>query len=51
MKNYPGKIPNNAMKAAFQAIDGKPSEFDPLGMYTGIPSDKNDKPIQDSDDL
>jgi hypothetical protein len=25
--------------------------FDPLGSYTGNPADKNDKPIQDADDL
>ena len=25
--------------------------FDPLGSYTGTPADKNDKPIQDADDL
>ena len=24
---------------------------DPQGSYTGIPRDKNDKPVQDADDL
>lgn len=26
-------------------------KFDPNGMYTGTPLDKNDKPEQDADDL
>ncbi len=30
--------------------DGK-SPCDVLGMYTGVPQDENDKPIQDADDL
>ena len=30
--------------------DGK-SVCDPLGMYTGVPEDKYDKPVQDADDL
>ena len=24
---------------------------DPFGSYTGIPADKNEKPVQDADDL
>ncbi len=27
------------------------SNFDPNGSYTGVPVDKNEKPIQDADDL
>lgn len=27
------------------------SETDPLGMYTGVPQDPNDEPVQDADDL
>ena len=27
------------------------SRFDPNGSYTGSPSDPNEKPIQDADDL
>ena len=30
--------------------DGK-SKTDPLGMYTGVPEDENDMPVQDADDL
>ena len=30
--------------------DGK-SDTDPLGMYTGVPEDPYEKPIQDADDL
>ena len=26
-------------------------ETDPLGMYTGVPKDENDVPVQDADDL
>lgn len=26
-------------------------ECDPLGMYTGVPSDPYSKPVQDADDL
>ncbi len=26
-------------------------ESDPLGMYTGVPRDPNEKPVQDADDL
>ena len=28
-----------------------PSETDPLGMYTGVPADRGEKPVQDADDL
>jgi len=27
------------------------SKFDPNGSYTGVPTDKNEKPVQDADDL
>ena len=27
------------------------SETDPNGSYTGVPTDKNEKPVQDADDL
>lgn len=30
--------------------DGK-SQTDPLGMYTGVPMDDDDIPVQDADDL
>lgn len=28
-----------------------PSETDPQGMYTGVPDDPYEKPVQDADDL
>ncbi len=27
------------------------SRYDPLGSYTGVSIDKNEKPVQDADDL
>ena len=32
------------------SYDGK-SDTDPLGMYTGVPEDPYDEPVQDADDL
>ena len=32
------------------SYDGK-SDTDPLGMYTGVPEDEYDMPVQDADDL
>ncbi|MCL2053948.1 MAG: hypothetical protein FWG90_05855 [Oscillospiraceae bacterium] len=31
--------------------DAKPAKNDPNGSYTGLPIDKNEKPVQDADDL
>ncbi len=31
--------------------DTHPSKTDPLGMYTGMPADPYDTPVQDVDDL
>lgn len=28
-----------------------PSKTDPLGMYTGVPADRRERPVQDADDL
>ena len=28
-----------------------PSGTDPLGMYTGVPADRKEVPVQDADDL
>lgn len=28
-----------------------PSQTDPLGMYTGVPSEPDEVPVQDADDL
>lgn len=32
-------------------INQQPDKNDPFGSYTGIPINKNEKPIQDVDDL
>ena len=37
-------------KVYLNIVDGK-SFTDPLGMYTGVPMDEYDEPIQDADDL
>ena len=29
----------------------KEDSFDPMGSYTGMPADPNEKPVQDADDL
>lgn len=29
----------------------KSSQTDPMGMYTGVPINKNERPVQDADDL
>lgn len=33
------------------AMDFPASNADPMGSYTGKPIDKNEKPVQDADDL
>ena len=38
-------------KIAESFSDSDSSRFDPDGSWTGTPKDKNDKPIQDADDL
>jgi len=46
---------NNKSKKTKQAIDSYTDkeglQFDPNGSWTGLPSDKYEKPIQDADDL
>ncbi len=51
MDNYPLKRPKTPTDIALDAISIENPETDPLGMYTGVPADKNDVPVQDSDDL
>ena len=34
-----------------KSLDDAATLFDPLGMYTGVPEDRYDKPVQDADDL
>ncbi len=45
---------NTSMAAAMNVVDSFASvgdETDPLGMWTGTPRKKNERPIQDADDL
>ncbi len=51
MKNYPLKKSKSPTDVALDIISSKSSPTDPLGMYTGLPRDKNDEPTQDVDDL
>lgn len=51
MDNYPLKRPKNPTDAALDAISIDSTDTDPLGMYTGVPADKDEVPVQDSDDL
>ena len=37
-------------KVYINIIDGT-SPYDPLGMYTGVPENPLEKPVQDADDL
>lgn len=46
MKRIKSKKVRNIVNTA-----GKPSKTDVLGMYTGNPVSKSDKPLQDADDL
>ncbi|MGI5857019.1 MAG: hypothetical protein ACOX64_11230 [Candidatus Merdivicinus sp.] len=32
-------------------IHPHPSKTDPLGSWTGLPQDENERPVQDADDL
>ena len=41
----------NENKIIKDIIQTKPSKTDPDGSYTGKPADKNEKPVQDADDL
>ena len=34
-----------------QVTDKHPSKTDPLGSYTGMPENPDEKPVQDADDL
>ncbi len=51
MNNYPIKRPKNPTDAALDVISIENTATDPLGMYTGVPANKDEKPVQDSDDL
>ena len=51
MKKLFGKKTDPMKKAMSVADTNIPSVTDPSGMYTGVPSDPNEKPVQDADDL
>ncbi len=38
-------------KVIQQIVNRKPSKTDPNGSYTGKPENKDEKPVQDADDL
>ncbi len=45
---------NTSMEAAINAVNAFNSvgeDTDPLGMWTGNPVNKNERPVQDADDL
>ena len=56
-KNHFGKTPDivETMKNDFPVLQSilrmGPSKEDPDGMYTGRPMNRNEPPVQDSDDL
>jgi hypothetical protein len=43
---YPNGLPDPLIGADMQSCD-----TDPNGMYTGVPAEKSDTPVQDADDL
>lgn len=45
------KIIVKTKKSAIPKTPFGPSKTDPLGMYTGVPLDKDEVPEQDADDL
>ena len=50
MKKLFGKK-TDPMKKAMEVAMTTAAPTDPYGMYTGIPKDPNEKPVQDADDL
>ncbi len=51
MKKLFGKKTDPMKKAMAVADTDIPSLTDPNGMYTGVPADPKEKPVQDADDL
>lgn len=43
---YPTELPEPLIGADMQS-----SDTDPNGMYTGVPADNSERPVQDADDL
>lgn len=52
MKNKEKKSVSASRERAQEFIENDSSiDTDPLGMYTGVPRDPYEKPVQDADDL
>lgn len=52
--SFPKSFPTATNKTTHHAEIGDElfySNEDPFGMYTGIPTNKNETPVQDADDL
>ena len=41
----------NVKKKNAKEMKNPPSKNDPFGSYTGVPLDRQEKPVQDADDL
>ena len=41
----------NPKDIVLKMSENPPSDTDPLGMYTGVPQQPDDLPVQDADDL
>ena len=51
MEDFFEKYKENRVKRAIDAFTEERKHHDPLGSYTGVPKQKGDKPVQDSDDI
>ena len=47
----PVKLQKKSEQAAKAFVSPSSDKADPFGSYTGVPKEKGDKPMQDSDDL
>ena len=45
------KTPMDKALSVVRAYSEDGIETDPLGSWTGVPKDRNDRPVQDADDL
>lgn len=51
MRKATEKKKREIMNKVEEMIDMQASKTDPLGSYTGVPVDPDEKPVQDADDL
>ena len=51
MKKADAKKKRKIMNKVEEVIDNTPSKTDPLGSYTGLPVNPDERPVQDADDL